>query len=69
MSKEAIKINGILYSPPNFLRMNMYLELSRPEGDVSRWEKIFKRLTLLNKHYPFAISADCGKNRISTKNG
>ena len=61
MRKEAIKIDGILYSPPNFLRMNMYLELSRPEGDVSRWEKIFKRLTLLNQYYPFAITTDCNK--------
>ena len=50
--KDAIKINGILYAPPNYLRMAMYLELSRPEGDVSRWEKVLKRLTLLNKHYP-----------------
>tara|TARA_B100001769_G_C22112606_1_gene602504 strand:+ start:3429 stop:4847 length:1419 start_codon:yes stop_codon:yes gene_type:complete len=50
--KEAIKVNGILYSPPNFLRMGMYLELSRPAGDVSRWEKVLKRLILLNKHYP-----------------
>ena len=30
----------------------MFLELSRPMGDVSRWEKILKRLNLLNKHYP-----------------
>jgi len=30
----------------------MYLELSRPDGDVSRWEKVLKRLILLNKHYP-----------------
>ena len=30
----------------------MYLELSRPAGDVTRWEKVLKRLTLLNKHYP-----------------
>ena len=30
----------------------MYLELSRPAGDVSRWEKVLKRLSLLNKHYP-----------------
>lgn len=50
--KDTIKINGILYAPPNYLRMAMYLELSRPEGDVSRWEKVLKRLTLLNKHYP-----------------
>ena len=30
----------------------MYLELSRPDGDVSRWEKVLKRLSLFNKHYP-----------------
>ena len=30
----------------------MYLELSRPAGDVTRWEKVLKRLTLLNRHYP-----------------
>lgn len=52
LNKDVIKINGILYAPPNYLRMAMYLELSRPEGDVSRWEKVLKRLTLLNKHYP-----------------
>jgi hypothetical protein len=32
--------------------MNMYLELSRPAGDISRWEKVLKRLILLNKNYP-----------------
>lgn len=52
VSKESISINGILYAPPNYLRMAMYLELSRPAGDVSRWEKVLKRLTLLNRHYP-----------------
>jgi len=52
IKQEAIQVNGILYSPPNYLRMSMYLELSRPQGDVSRWEKVLKRLTLLNKHYP-----------------
>ena len=50
--KKAIKINGINYCPPNFLRMSMYLELSRPMGDVSRWEKVLKRIILLNKNYP-----------------
>ena len=49
---DAIKVDGILYAPPNLLRMGMYLELSRPEGDVSRWEKVSKRLALLNKHHP-----------------
>jgi len=52
LKKDAITIDGILYAPPNFLRMGMYLELSRPAGDVSRWEKVAKRLILLNKNYP-----------------
>ena len=39
LQKDAICKKGILYAPPNFLRMSMYLELSRPAGDVSRWEK------------------------------
>lgn len=50
--KESIKINGIHYAPPNYLRMGVYKELSRPMGDISRWEKVYKRLVLLNKHYP-----------------
>jgi hypothetical protein len=52
IKKEAIIKNNILYAPPNFLRMSLYLELSRPEGDVSRWEKVLKRITLLNKNFP-----------------
>jgi len=52
VKKNALTVSGILYSPPNYLRMLMYLELSRPDGDVGRWEKVLKRLTLLNKHYP-----------------
>lgn len=50
--KDSIKINGIHYAPPNFLRMAVYKELSRPMGDISRWEKVYKRLVLLNKNYP-----------------
>jgi hypothetical protein len=49
---DAMSVGGIMYAPPNFLRMSMYLELSRPAGDVSRWEKVLKRLALLNKNYP-----------------
>ena len=55
---EAILRDGLYYAPPNFLRMSMYLELSRPLGDVSRWEKVFKRLLLLNAHYPLK-NRDC----------
>lgn len=52
LKKDAISVDSILYAPPNFLRMSMYLELSRPAGDISRWEKVLKRLSLLNKNYP-----------------
>lgn len=55
LQKDIIRINGLLYAPANFLRQSMYLELSRPKGDVSRWEKVLKRLTLLNKYYPLKL--------------
>jgi hypothetical protein len=58
LKQDAISVGGILYAPPNFLRMSMYLELSRPAGDISRWEKVLKRLTLLNKNYPIT-DIDC----------
>lgn len=60
IKKEAIKVAGILYAPPNLLRMGMFLELSRPAGDVSRWEKVLKRLTLLNKNYPL-VGKQCAE--------
>jgi len=49
--KNSIEKESIHYVPPNFLRMSIYLELSRPKGDVSRWKKVYSRLMLLNKHY------------------
>lgn len=52
LKKEAVRVKGILYCPANFLKMAMYLELSRPAGQIDRFEKVFKRLSLLNKHYP-----------------
>ena len=54
---ESIEKENIHYVPPNFLRMSMYLELSRPKGDVSRWKKVYDRLQLLNKHYPLTCPA------------
>ncbi len=60
LKQDAIQVRGILYTPPNYLRMSMYLELSRPAGDISRWEKVMKRLTLLNKHYPIT-DINCGQ--------
>jgi hypothetical protein len=63
VARDAVKVNGILYAPPNYLRMAMYLELSRPAGDVSRWEKVLKRLILLNKNYPME-NPKCGNNEF-----
>ena len=58
---QSISVAGIHYVPPDFLRMGMYLELSRPAGDTSRWEKVLKRLNLLNKHQPMKVKHDCSK--------
>lgn len=58
VEQDSISVAGIMYAPPNFLRMSMYLELSRPAGDISRWEKVLKRLLLLNKNYPLT-NIDC----------
>jgi len=55
---SSIVKEKIHYVPPNFLRMSMYLELSRPRGDVSRWTKVFRRLVLLNTHYPIECPVD-----------
>ena len=66
IKREAINKNGILYAPPNYLRMAMYLELSRPAGDVSRWEKVLKRITLLNKNYPLKVNK-CWKINFQRK--
>jgi hypothetical protein len=52
ISKDADTIDGIRYASVNFLRMNIYLELSRPAGDVKRWEKVYERLLLLNEDHP-----------------
>jgi hypothetical protein len=52
IQKRARSVNGILYTDPDFLRMMMYLELSRPRGQVERWKKVYERLMLLNHEYP-----------------
>jgi hypothetical protein len=56
VKKQAVKVDGILYTDANFLRMGMFLELSRPSGDTDRWEKVMKRLALINKYHPLKIS-------------
>jgi hypothetical protein len=52
IKSKAVMVDGIYYTDANFLKMSMFLELSRPAGDTSRWEKVLKRLQLINKNYP-----------------
>lgn len=59
LQKQAVKVAGIYYTPPDYLRMGMYLELSRPAGDISRWEKVLKRLNLLNEYHPMKVEHNC----------
>jgi hypothetical protein len=49
---EAAVIDDIHYASVDFLRMNIYVELSRPAGNVSRWDKVYERLLLLNEEHP-----------------
>lgn len=48
LSKREYRVNGISYMDIHTLRMMMYLELSRPKGEVERWPKVYERLMLLN---------------------
>ena len=66
--EQAEVRQGIHYVPVNFLRMSMYLELSRPHGDVSRWEKVYSRLELLNKSYPASCSKKDAKQHEELTN-
>jgi hypothetical protein len=52
LSKREFRTDGISYLDANSLRMLMYLELSRPRGEVGRWAKVFERLSLFNEFVP-----------------
>ena len=52
LQKRAYIREGIYYTDPDILRMMMYLEISRPRGMVSRWEKVYERLQLINSSFP-----------------
>ena len=64
LKKNAIVIDNIYYVPPNFLRMAIYVELSRPAGYTDRWEKLVPRLQLLNEHYPIKAN-NCHLNNTN----
>lgn len=63
IAKRSVKSDGITYMDADTLRMMMYLELSRPMGEVARWEKVFERLLLLNT---YAKPRLCRKPRQKT---
>jgi Poly(A) polymerase catalytic subunit len=54
--KRSIIKGGVHYTDPDVLRMMMYLEISRPKGMVSRWEKVYERLQLINETFPPKVS-------------
>ena len=62
LSKREYRMNGISYMDIHTLRMMMYLELSRPRGEVERWPKVYERLMLLNT---FASKRPCRKNVLT----
>lgn len=45
--------------PLEYLRLALHIELSRPEGYIERWIKIYKRMTLLYDHYPVPYETPC----------
>lgn len=49
---KSVSVDGIRYADPVFLRMLMFLELSRPRGMLSRWKKVYERLSLLDSAHP-----------------
>jgi hypothetical protein len=50
--KRSATFDGIHYLDASSLRMLMYLELSRPRGEVGRWSKVFERLMIFNEFIP-----------------
>lgn len=66
LQRRSKEIEGIHYVDADFLRMGMYLELSRPKGEVERWNKVYLRLLYLNKAVP-PKTRGCGREKASFK--
>jgi hypothetical protein len=66
LSEREFKVDGISYLDANTLRMLMYLELSRPRGEVERWGKVYERLLLLNEFAPTRVCKGADR-RLPTK--
>jgi len=50
--EQTKKIHNMYYANENILRMMMYLEMSRPRGEVERWKKVYQRIELINSYFP-----------------
>lgn len=48
-----IEVDGINYTHPSFVYIDLYRMVTEPYFSSRRWEKIFPRLYKLQKHYPF----------------
>jgi hypothetical protein len=60
LTNHSIIINNLHICPSEFLMWSLYKELARPEGSGHRWEKIYSRYLIFQKHYKF-------KDRIRLK--
>jgi hypothetical protein len=49
----TVEIKGIQYVHPSFIMIDLYRMLTEPYFSSFRWEKVFPRIYLLQKHYPF----------------
>lgn len=67
INRKSIAVDGIQYADPVFLRMMMFLELSRPRGMLSRWEKVYERLELLDKAHPLKTCTSTTRNLAVTE--
>ena len=65
--KRSAVFDGIHYMDASSLRMLMYLELSRPRGEVSRWGKVFERLMIFNEFLPAKHCNIYHKNPVVTE--
>lgn len=66
LSADAIVKKQMLNAPPLYLRMALHLELSRPMGDISRWEKVASRLQLLDQHFPYETNTPTPNYRTAS---
>lgn len=47
-----VKINGISYINPQFLKIDLYKSITRPNFNVYRWRKSYNRLLKMEEKYP-----------------